>query len=144
MMKNAQLGEAALDEAVHSAADLSIPTQAREEDLDLISMDASDVNNCGRPQIQFLVARLSPQAAARCGHRQDVFAACLLIPTAEGAKRPCCASAMRAPVASGKPTFREAEPRHICRRNEVPTSATFLRTVDASPVVQRKRSTKLV
>jgi hypothetical protein len=64
MMKDADLDSEALDEAVHSAADRSIPTQAREEDLDLIAMAASDVNNDGLDtQIQFLVARTGPQAA---------------------------------------------------------------------------------
>lgn len=64
MMRDANLGDGALDEAVHSAADLDVPTQAREEDLDLISMEASDVNNEGvDTQIQFLVARRGPQAA---------------------------------------------------------------------------------
>lgn len=64
MMRDAQLDAEALDEAVHSAADLAVPTQAREEDLDLISMNASDVNNDGvDTQVQFLIARLGPQAA---------------------------------------------------------------------------------
>ena len=53
----------ALDEAVHTAAETAVPTQAREEDIDLISMSASDVNNDGpRSQIEFLVARLGPNA----------------------------------------------------------------------------------
>jgi hypothetical protein len=64
MMKDAELDSEALDEAVHTAAERSIPTQAREEDIDLISMAASDVNNDGLDtQIQFLVARTGPQAA---------------------------------------------------------------------------------
>jgi len=64
MMRDANLEDGALDEAVHSAADLAVPTQAREEDLDLISMEASDVNNDGvDTQIQFLIARRGPQAA---------------------------------------------------------------------------------
>lgn len=64
MTRDAQLDAEALDEAVHSAAELSVSTQAREEDLDLISMEASDVNNDGvDTQIQFLVARRGPQAA---------------------------------------------------------------------------------
>lgn len=64
MMRDANLEDGALDEAVHSAAELAVPTQAREEDLDLISMEASDVNNDGvDTQIQFLVARRGPQAA---------------------------------------------------------------------------------
>lgn len=64
MMSDAQLDAEALDEAVHSAADHSIPTQVREEDRDLISMTASDVNNDGADsQVQFLVARLGPQGA---------------------------------------------------------------------------------
>lgn len=64
MMRDANLEDGALDEAVHAAAELPVPTQAREEDLDLISMEASDVNNDGvDTQIQFLVARRGPQAA---------------------------------------------------------------------------------
>ncbi|CAN7783957.1 hypothetical protein LJR175_008362 [Variovorax sp. LjRoot175] len=64
MMRDAELAPEALDEAVHSAAELAIPTQAREEDIDLISMEASDVNNDGvDTQVQFLVARLGPQGA---------------------------------------------------------------------------------
>jgi hypothetical protein len=64
LMKEAKIEAEALDEAVHSAAEEAVPTQAREEDLDLISMDASDVNNDGvDTQIQFLVARLGPDGA---------------------------------------------------------------------------------
>ncbi len=49
---------------MHSAAELSVPTQARQEDIDLISMEASDVNNEGvDTQIQYLVARVGPEAA---------------------------------------------------------------------------------
>lgn len=64
LAKDANLEAEALDEAVHNAADLSIPTQASEVDLDLISMAASDVNNEGvDTQIQFLFARLGPDGA---------------------------------------------------------------------------------
>ena len=64
MMNDAQLVDGALDGAVHAAAELPAPAQAREEDLDLISMDASEVNDEGfDTQIQFLVARRGPQAA---------------------------------------------------------------------------------
>ncbi|CAN7778733.1 hypothetical protein LJR290_007969 [Variovorax sp. LjRoot290] len=64
VMSDAQLGAEALDEAVHAAADLSVPTQVRDEDRDLISMKGSDVKNDGvDAQVQFLVARLGPQGA---------------------------------------------------------------------------------
>lgn len=64
MMNEAQLEGEALDQAVHSAAERAVPTQAREEDIDLVSMKASDVNDEGvDTQIQYLVARVGPEAA---------------------------------------------------------------------------------
>ncbi|KWT69572.1 MULTISPECIES: hypothetical protein [unclassified Variovorax] len=64
MMKDAQLDAETLDEAVHFAAARSVSTRPREEDMDLISMKASDVNNDGvDTQIQYLVARVGPEAA---------------------------------------------------------------------------------
>ncbi|MBS0452665.1 MAG: hypothetical protein JSS14_15295 [Proteobacteria bacterium] len=63
-LQDAGLEAGALDDAVHTSAELLAPAQAREEDLELISMDASDVNNAGpRTQIEYLVARLGPNGA---------------------------------------------------------------------------------
>lgn len=63
-VREAGLEESALDEAVHTAAELGTPTQAREEDLELLSTDASDVNNGGiDTQVAFLVAQLGVQGA---------------------------------------------------------------------------------
>ena len=63
-LQDAGIEAGALDEAVHTTAELLAPAQAREEDLDLISMDASDVNNAGpKTQIEYLVARLGPNGA---------------------------------------------------------------------------------
>lgn len=54
----------ALDDAVHTAAARGMPAQARHEDLELLSMAASDVNNAGvDSQVSYLVAQLGPQAA---------------------------------------------------------------------------------
>ncbi|OUL98808.1 hypothetical protein [Variovorax sp. JS1663] len=64
LVQDSELEAEALDEAVYAAANRTVPTQAREEDLDLISMGASDVNNEGfDTQIQYLVARVGPEGA---------------------------------------------------------------------------------
>lgn len=62
--RDAGLEASALDEAVHTASEHGTPTQAREEDLELLSADATDVNNGGiATQVAYLVAQLGAQGA---------------------------------------------------------------------------------
>lgn len=53
-----------LDDAIHTAAERAIPTQATEEQIETLSQKASDVNNAGvLTQITFLIATYGPEEA---------------------------------------------------------------------------------
>jgi len=64
MVRDAELGLEALNEAVQTAFEHSIPGEVRFEDFDLVAMVPSEVNNAGLDtQVQYMVALVGPQAA---------------------------------------------------------------------------------